>query len=161
MPVFRKTAALISIAVAIVAGLTVPCLAADPVRLVEMPQTAGSLYTHGTEVSMGDRICEGWLSTGSPRPQFAVFALHGTYSRLTGWVGVPDDQRPGSDQPHEWSIKVDGRTVANGTAEPGDPAVRIDVDVTGAASLRVTLTQPGATDPNPSNNILTFSFQVP
>lgn len=72
---------------------------------------------------------------------FVEVDLGGRYARLTSVAGVLDDAAEPFQIAH-FQVLVEGRVRAKETTSHGKP-VRIDVDVTGAARLRLEMSRPG------------------
>lgn len=99
------------------------------------PYVVGRLFYTNGKISIAGQIFDFGASIGGEG--FCILDIGGRYRRFEAWVGLPDDRwrvREG-----RYSVQVDGRTVASGTVNPGDKARPLDIDLAGAASMRIEL----------------------
>lgn len=113
--------------------------AQDTVPLAKIDAVSSDLNTVDRQFSIADHIFSGGFRVyGTSEDRYAVYNLGGKYSRLEGWIGIADDDDQDAHDRH-YEIRVDGKSVLNGTTSYGDKPIRVALDVTGALSLRVTL----------------------
>lgn len=109
--------------------------AQDERPLGSLKAVSGGLEYLQEKFSIADRIFSSILRNRGGR--FAVYDLDGKYSRLEGWIGVDDKRRRERDK--RYAISVDGQVVLSGEISSGDKPIRVDLDVSGARSVRVAL----------------------
>jgi len=107
--------------------------------VVDLRQVAGSLFAGHDTISAADHIYHDSISTGSGKPIFAIYELGGAYTRLTGAMGLSDDDQNADMQGLPFAIAVDGKTVLEGSLSYQDKPIPVDLDINGAQSLRITI----------------------
>lgn len=112
----------------------------DSVPLNKLDPVSRELAVINNQFSIADQIYSGGFActSYSKRDRYSVYNISAKYNRLEGWIGIADsDDKNARDRHYE--IKVDGNSVLDGTISYGDRPVHMDLDVTGARSLHITL----------------------
>jgi len=114
------------------------------------------------KTSINGQVYDGWIRNSWPQIGSVTYDLSRSYRSLECWIGIQDDSPPPDmDKPSEFAVMVDGDTVKAGTVSSREKAVHIALDVSGARSFCVTLTNGATVAGAVVSNVPMASLPVP